>query len=249
MTKKNTLLEAFGRIILELDLKAGDRLPSERSLATLLNVSRNTLRGILRQLEARGLIKIKPGSGSFLRVRFTGGHANPLDMPHNPQKLIADQLEAAYMILPMVAEHAATRIGERQLEELRQCGVDLSRRIFQDSPERVWNESLTYFRLMAVGTGNDFLVRTVEQICSTDMAGYDIFFTLHRAEREAIFADHIKLINALVARDEEWARSVTENYFLRMCSLLETREGVAMTDLVFRALRERDAAGATEAMP
>ncbi len=99
---------------------------------------------------------------------------------------MADQLEAAYMLLPMVAEHAAERIGERHLEDLKKCSVNISRSIFQKSADRVWSESLTFFRLVAVGTGNDFLVRTVEQVCSADMAAYDFFFTLRREEREAI---------------------------------------------------------------
>jgi len=239
MGKKELALEQLGQTLLNMDLKAGDRLPSERVLATMLKVSRNTLRGILRSLEARGLVKIRPGSGCYLRVRISGIQDNPLDLQPSPEKVMADQLEAAYMLLPIVAEHAASRIGERQLDELKRCSVDISRSIFQDSPERVWNESLTYFRLMAMGTGNDFLVRTVEQICFSDMAAYDSFFTLRREEREAIFADHIKLLHALRARDEEWARSITENFFLRMCSILEQREHITMTDLVYRALRER----------
>lgn len=246
MSKKDKVLENLGRIILELNLKAGDRLPPERSMAEMLGVSRNTLRGILRLLEARGLVKIKPGSGCFLRVRFTDGRSGALDVQADPQQIIADQMEAAYLLLPLVAEQAAARIGERHLAELKRCSMDLSRSIFKASPERVWNESLTFFRLMAMGTGNDFLVRTVEQICSNDMAGYDIFFTLKRVEREAIFADHIKLLNALTSRDGVWARSITENYFLRMCEILETRENVSMTDLIFRALRERSAVGEEE---
>ena len=239
MSKKELALEKLGQIIQNLELKAGDRLPPERRLVDMLDVSRNTLRSILHSLEARGLVSIKPGSGCYLRVGISSAHDNPLDLNLSPEKAIADQLEAAYMLLPMVAEHAAHRIGERHLEELKQCSVNISRSIFQKSAERVWNESLTFFRLVAVGTGNDFLVRTVEQVCSTDMAAYDIFFTLRREEREAIFADHIKLLHALRARDGEWARSITTNYFLRMCEILEDREQVPMTDLVYRSLREK----------
>jgi len=239
MGKKDMALEKLGRIIQDLGLKAGDRLPPERQLVTMLDISRNTLRSILHSLEARGLVSIRPGSGCYMRVGIASTHDNPLDLNQSPEKIMADQLEAAYMLLPIVAEQAADRIGERQLEDLKRCSVDISRSIFKESPERVWTESLTFFHLMAIGTGNDFLVRTVEQICSADMAPFDIFFTLRREEREAIFADHIKLLHALRARDKEWARTITANYFLRMCSILEERENIPMTDLVFRSLREK----------
>jgi GntR family transcriptional repressor for pyruvate dehydrogenase complex len=238
MGKKNKALEKLGRIIQDLELKAGDRLPPERSLVERLDISRNTLRGILHSLEARGLVAIRPGSGCYLRVGISATQNNPLDLNLSPEKAIADQLEAAYLIMPMIAEHAAERIGERHLEDLKQCSVNISRSIFQESTERVWSESLTFFRLMAVGTGNDFLVRTVEQVCSADMAAYDFFFSIRRHEREAIFADHIKLLHALRARDGQWARSVTANFWLRMSRILEEREQVPMNDLVFRSLRK-----------
>jgi Transcriptional regulators len=243
VSKKDKALEKLGQVIQDLELKAGDRLPPERRLVELLNVSRNTLRAILHSLETRGLVVIRPGSGCYLRVGISSAHDNPLDLNLSPGKAIADQLEAAYMVMPMIAEHAAERIGERHLEELKQCSVNISRSIFQNSAERVWSESLTFFRLIAVGTGNDFLVRTVEQVCSADMPAYDFFFSMRRDEREAIFADHIKLLHALRARDGEWARSITANYFLRMCRILEEREQVLMTDLVFRSLREREEQG------
>ncbi|WP_319469797.1 GntR family transcriptional regulator [uncultured Pseudodesulfovibrio sp.] len=239
MTKKAKALEKLGQVIQDMGLKAGDRLPPERRLVDMLDISRNTLRSILHSLEARGLVSIRPGSGCYLRVGISAAHDNPLDLNLSPEKAMADQLEAAYMLLPMVAEHAAERIGERHLEDLKKCSVNISRSIFQKSADRVWSESLTFFRLVAVGTGNDFLVRTVEQVCSADMAAYDFFFTLRREEREAIFADHIKLLHALRARDGEWARAITSNYFLRMCNILEEREQVPMTDLVYRSLREK----------
>jgi len=239
MGKKDKALEKLGQVIQDLALKAGDRLPPERRLVELLDVSRNTLRSILHSLEARGLVSIRRGSGCYLRVGISSAHNNPLDLNLSPEKAIADQLEAAYMVMPMVAEHAAERIGERHLDELKRCSVNISRSIFQESTERVWSESLTFFRLIAVGTGNDFLVRTVEQICSADMPAYDFFFSMRRDEREAIFADHIKLLHALRARDGEWARSITANYFLRLCRVLEEREQVPMNDLIFRSLREK----------
>lgn len=239
MTKKHLVLEQLGKLIIDLDLNAGDRLPAERTLSDMLDVSRNTLRGILRTLEARGLVKIRPGSGCYLRTRISATHGNPLDVHRPPDKIIADQLEAAFLILPRVAGIAAQRIGARQIDELHRCSVNLSRSIFQESSERVWNESLTFFRLVATATGNDFLLRSVEQICSSDMAPYEHFFSLEREDREAVFAHHVKLLNALRAADDEWARQITEQYILHLCEIMEENRRGSMTDLMYRTLNER----------
>jgi GntR family transcriptional repressor for pyruvate dehydrogenase complex len=54
-------------LIAEGRLKPGNRLPSERELVRQLEVSRASVREALRALGARGIIEVKPGSGSFVR--------------------------------------------------------------------------------------------------------------------------------------------------------------------------------------
>lgn len=54
--------------ILEDRLKTGDRLPSERELCRMFDVSRGTLREGLRTLEALGVIAIRPGAAGGIFV-------------------------------------------------------------------------------------------------------------------------------------------------------------------------------------
>ena len=56
-------------MILSGELKKGDRLPSERSMMTMLQRSRPTIREALRMLERAELIKTIPGSGGRNRTR------------------------------------------------------------------------------------------------------------------------------------------------------------------------------------
>src|SRR5262245_28837998 len=48
------------------ELGVGTRLPSERDLAGLLDVSRTTVVGAYRELEARGLVRSHVGRGTFV---------------------------------------------------------------------------------------------------------------------------------------------------------------------------------------
>ncbi len=54
--------------IVKAKLAHGDRLPPEKQLVAMLNVSRSALREALRSLEARGLLTAQRGSGRFLRA-------------------------------------------------------------------------------------------------------------------------------------------------------------------------------------
>jgi GntR family transcriptional repressor for pyruvate dehydrogenase complex len=53
-------------MILDGTLRAGDRLPPERELATRLGLSRGALREALRSLEYVGLLKARAGSGRYV---------------------------------------------------------------------------------------------------------------------------------------------------------------------------------------
>ncbi|WP_256204430.1 FadR/GntR family transcriptional regulator [Planococcus faecalis] len=59
-------MEQINLLCLEQNLQPGDRLPSERDLASLFGVSRNSIREALKDLERKEFIEIRQGGGSFL---------------------------------------------------------------------------------------------------------------------------------------------------------------------------------------
>ena len=52
--------------IVERRIRPGQRIPSDRALAKTLSVSRPTVRAALHLLQHRGLVSIKPGSGTYV---------------------------------------------------------------------------------------------------------------------------------------------------------------------------------------
>lgn len=62
----NNVLEEIDRMIKNDGLKSGDKLPSERHLSDLLNISRSSIREALRALEILGVIETRRGEGTFL---------------------------------------------------------------------------------------------------------------------------------------------------------------------------------------
>nr|WP_073296435.1 GntR family transcriptional regulator [Parolsenella massiliensis] len=73
--KKETLTEQIMNQLAEQitsgELKAGERLPDERSLAEMFGVTRSRIREALRALSLIGLIDIRPGGGSFVSEQST----------------------------------------------------------------------------------------------------------------------------------------------------------------------------------
>jgi GntR family transcriptional repressor for pyruvate dehydrogenase complex len=90
-------------------LVGGDRLPSERQLATELGVSRATLSRALAALETRGRIEVRHGVGALVRdpAPSIGSAAGPLDeqLASRPQDEVYAAREA---ILAGISRAAAT---------------------------------------------------------------------------------------------------------------------------------------------
>lgn len=61
-----TIIEQFISLIKEGKLKTGEKLPPERSLAEMFNVSRASIREAFSAMEIIGLIEVRPGEGSFV---------------------------------------------------------------------------------------------------------------------------------------------------------------------------------------
>ncbi|WHH58035.1 FadR/GntR family transcriptional regulator [Petroclostridium sp. X23] len=60
------IIEQFVELIKQGKLKVGDKLPPERTLAEMFNVSRASIREAFSAMEIIGLIEVRPGEGSFI---------------------------------------------------------------------------------------------------------------------------------------------------------------------------------------
>jgi GntR family transcriptional repressor for pyruvate dehydrogenase complex len=66
-TLANRVTGEIERLIIAGRLRAGARLPSERELSEQFGVSRTVVREAVRGLAARGLLEVRPGSGTTIR--------------------------------------------------------------------------------------------------------------------------------------------------------------------------------------
>jgi GntR family transcriptional regulator, transcriptional repressor for pyruvate dehydrogenase complex len=121
VARRKLLDEVTDRILAHIrdeGLRPGDRLPSNRALSERFLVATPTLREALRRLEATGAVEMRHGSGVYVRADLSR-----LIMV-NPNRLrldataILDLLEARELIEPHLAEAAARRATDAQLDEL-----------------------------------------------------------------------------------------------------------------------------------
>jgi DNA-binding FadR family transcriptional regulator len=97
----------------------GRLLPSERDMAAKFGIARNTLRRIIQQLEAEGLVESHPGRGSVVRLSPLGDQMSRADLvPPTGHASQADLLEIRALLEPLVAEMAAGRATPEEISAL-----------------------------------------------------------------------------------------------------------------------------------
>lgn len=99
------------RYITEQDIRPGYRLPAERDLAGLLDVSRPSVREAVRTLEAEGVLEVRHGSGVFVRSRHAMNHLRP-------DFTVPEDLDELFDMREVLEVAAARWAAERQRPEL-----------------------------------------------------------------------------------------------------------------------------------
>jgi len=61
-----SIIEQFIGLIISGKLSVGQKLPPERNLAEMFNVSRTSIREAFRTMEIIGLLEVRPGDGTFV---------------------------------------------------------------------------------------------------------------------------------------------------------------------------------------
>src|SRR4051812_37074329 len=87
------------------DLQPGQRLPSTRELARRFHVHANTVSAAYRDLEERGWVESRKGSGVYIRAQ---SHEVPLD-----SQTALDQLISTFLKLARERGYALTEIQQR----------------------------------------------------------------------------------------------------------------------------------------
>jgi len=190
--------------------QTGEKLPSERQMATEFNISRNTVRSALRRLEAKGMITPRRGSGYFLTNTISATAIRQQREGESYDRIMA-RLEAAYLFLPNIISIATPRIAEETLNTLQQCMVDLSQAIFNKNIQEFKNHARDFFQIIANSTGNPIIKEIVSFFCASSSLMFPGFFSFSDKEQEKLFADYVLIYNAMKKRDTEEAVTCTRN--------------------------------------
>jgi GntR family transcriptional repressor for pyruvate dehydrogenase complex len=200
--------EQIERLIVK-KLSPGDKLPSERELAELLQVSRSSIRDAIRSLELMGLVEPRQGAGTIVRER-TADSSNPFtNALKRRQELVSELLDFRKMLEPPLAARAATHASPDEVSEMEEI---LERQEAKLSlGEAAIAEDAEFHYSVALASGNSVVLKVL-----------DILMDLLRDTRERSLqvpgrqqkslAGHRRILAAIKRRDGEAAKSAMRRH-------------------------------------
>ncbi len=192
-------------LVIERQLKAGDRLPPERELAATMQVSRSSLREALRALAMVGVIEMRHGDGTYLTSLETEQLLRPVSLVLSlSDSGLAELFEARKLVEPGLAALAAHRISASDAAKLCSC-ADATAAVLDD-PEAFMRADIELHALIAEAAQNAVLRRLLDSIASMGIASRRLTGRL-AAVREQSARDHREIAAAIAAGDAEAAHA------------------------------------------
>lgn len=117
--KSQRIVTQIRQLVVDGRLKTGERLPPERELATLFNVSRTSVREAIKILAALDMVVIRKGSGVFVKEAMLDALLNnvvdTLVITRNEVRMI---FEVRKVLETRAAAWAAQRASESEIADL-----------------------------------------------------------------------------------------------------------------------------------
>lgn len=206
--KKSALAEEITtrllNLIKERQLHPGDKLPPERELATMMQVSRPSLREALRALSIMNVVEIRQGDGTYVSSLDPHLLVEPLDFIFALDDSTFVQLFEARKIVEVgIVALAAERITDAQIAVLAACLEQAEDAV--DDPAAFLEIDRALHDTITQAAGNPILARVMASISRLAMASRVRTVSLPGARAETV-RDHRAIVTALQARDSAAAR-------------------------------------------
>ena len=196
-------------------LKKGDKIESDRVLATKLGVGRSAVREALKVLDVLGMIDIRPGQGTYISGNEANFFVIPLSwslfMNGNQTESILEvrdllEVKAAYLAADCVDDRALNRLYDVS-HKIHQAYVEQNYKKFLDA-------DLEFHSSIAECSGNTVIYSMLQTI-SNLMRHVSETGMIDGRQLQEIYEEHQKIYGLILAKDGEGATEAMEEHMKR----------------------------------
>ena len=213
-TVKDLIADKLARLVATGVLSVGDELPGERELSSILSVSRETIRGAIQTLAARGIVDVSHGSRTRVARADVGPLRNGIAVTGTIDTYDLEAVHAARLLVERaVVADAAERICVETLHRL-DASLAAQRAMLRD-PVRFLICDREFHVAIYRSAGNPLLGDFVIDLYTYMMEFRRVAVSRPGAIRKS-YEDHAEIVAALHARDAAAVIAAFERHINRI---------------------------------
>lgn len=206
------VVDVLGQEIIDGVIAPGEIVYADQ-LCERLGVSRSVVREGIRTLSSMGLVEARPQVGTRVLPQSSWDLLNPYVVKWRGQGPAYAAQMKQLLELRLGIEHAAAglaaqRITAENATEILQHALVMQQAFLDHDARKFFEMDASFHRLLLEGTDNAVMAQLADTIGATlDARGHDTRPGMHDITAESV-ANHVRLAEALVARDVESAQRV-----------------------------------------
>ena len=210
------VMQELEAMMLDGQLKAGEKLPPERTLAERFQVSRPSIREAIQKLVAKGLIDSRQGGGNYICQNMGASFSDPLHalLEGHPEAR-QDLLEYRTTIEGACAWYAALRADEHDLARLAESFNALRLAHEKDDRQDEAGADVQFHLAIAEASHNVVFYQMMKGLCAVLERSLllNISGLYQRQDtRSRIFEQHKAIYEAICAARPEAAKAASEQH-------------------------------------
>lgn len=206
---KKMMIQEIKKYIIDHQLKAGDKFPTERKLTEMYGVSRSVVREALSYLENTGVIRIRQGQGAFL---------NETNMTHLLEnffflwKINGGDIEEIRSLRVIFESAAIDEISKgNRNENLNVLKEAIEKGKVAETVDAYRRADMAFHVALLEATGNNLFIQMSHVITQYFFASAHIHLSVK--EYQKVMGEHIKMMNAIEDNDKEYAKAILAEHF------------------------------------
>jgi len=196
------------------ELKFGDKLPSERELTEILNVSRSSIREAMKTLEVLGIVSVKHGQGIFISDKSQEKMIEllkPFLFLNNDS--IRNLFDVRKSLETQAVAWAAERAKKEELITLKDELDNIQQKKYKNeiSAEDIREHNNRFHYLISTMSHNPVLIRMMSVMDEFINDIYEKTIVIPERINKSI-SEHYEIYNSIKEGDSEKARKLMMNH-------------------------------------
>lgn len=187
--------------------EAGTKLPTEKELGVIFQVSRQPVREALRSLNALGYIEPRQGEGSFVTYDKSELSIQPINFELLSEDEYFDLVELRHILEVRASGLCALRHQPDDLERIQSALNEIRDRM-SDDVSSGFEADYLFHKAIIKGSGNRYIMDTFKNINDKYLVGLKHSLSMNIGndqKRKEVINEHVEIFKAIKERNQKKA--------------------------------------------